>query len=248
MTDSHILETLETHRSVRKFTSEPIPDEDVATLLRLTQRASSGGMAQLYSVIRVTDPELRKRISEWTSQEVVLQAAEYFIFCMDVHRMSRLLEHRGSEMGMGPLISLIYGTIDCGLSSSHMAATAEAMGYGICYVGAIQRVLEELIVELNLPAGVLPMVSLCVGVPDEEGPLRPRLPNDLIFHENGYQDLTPEDLERCYVAMRGVTFFGGWYKYLDTFFTAGKEFSGRDGLWMRALARQGLHLDGDAGA
>lgn len=248
MTERHVLETLESHRSIRQFSAEPIPAEDVATLMRLTQRASSGGSAQLYSVIRVTDPALRQRISEWTGQEVVQQAAEYFIFCMDVHRIRRLLEHRGSELGMGPLISLIYGTIDCGLSSSHMAAAAEGMGYGICYVGAVQRVLEKLVIELELAEGVLPIVSLCVGVPAEEAPLRPRLPNDLVFHENRYQELTPEDLERCYEAMSAVTFFGGWYKYLDTFFTAGKEFSGRDGLWRRALARQGLHMDGEAGA
>lgn len=247
MTKGHILETLESHRSIRRFKPEPIPAEDVVKLMRLTQRASSGGMAQVYSVIRVTDPALRRRISRWTGQPVVLSAAEYFIFCLDIHRMRLLLAQRDAELGMGPLIALIYGTIDCGLSSSHLAAAAEAMGYGICYVGAIQRVLEKLIVELNLPEGVLPILSLCVGVPDEEAPLRPRLPNEVVFHENTYREPTAEDLERCYEAMASVTFFGGWFEYLDHFFTAGKEFSGRSALWLKAMSRQGLSLSDETG-
>lgn len=144
---------------------------------------------------------------------------------------------------MGPLITLIYGVIDCCLSSSNMAVAAEAMGYGVCYVGAVQRVLEKLIVELQLPEGVLPVLSLCLGIPDEDAPLWPRLPSDVVFHENVYRQPTPEDLERCYQAMASVTFFGGWFEYLDRFFTAGKEFAGRDALWLQALARQGLPLE-----
>ncbi len=248
MTERNILETLETHRSIRQFKPEPIPAEDVATLMRLTQRASSGGNAQLYSVIRVTDAALRQRISELTEQETVVRAAEYFIFCMDVHRMRRVMAHRGSDLVMGPLISLVYGTIDCGLTSSHMAAAAEAMGYGICYGAGVQRVMEKLVEELELPEGVLPVVSLCVGVPDEEGSLRPRLPNDLIFHENSYKEPTPEDLERCYEAMSAFTFLGSWSKYLDAYYTAGKEYSGRDELWRQALTKQGFQMDGVAGA
>ncbi|MFQ5409917.1 MAG: nitroreductase family protein [Anaerolineales bacterium] len=246
MIDYNILETIENHRSVRYFKPEPLPTEDVDTMMRLAQRASSGGMAQVYSVIRITDPALRERISRRIGQPVVRRAAEYFIFCMDIHRMRRLLAHRGAKLGMGPLIALIYGIIDCCLSSSSMALAAEAMGYGICYVGAVQRALEDLVVELELPEGVLPLLSLCVGVPDEDAPLRPRLPTDIVFHENVYREPTEADLERCYEAMASATFFGGWFEYLDNFFTAGKEFAGRDGLWTTALARQGLSLDEEA--
>ena len=247
MEREYMLETLESHRSIRNFKPDPIPPEDVAKLMLLAQRASSGGMAQVYSVIRVTDPALRRKISRWTQQPVVLSAAEYFIFCLDIHRMRLLLEQRGAKIGMGPLIALIYGSIDCGLSSSHLAAGAEAMGYGICYVGAVQRVLEKLVDELKLPERVLPIVSLCVGIPDGEAPLRPRLPNEVVFHENTYREPTTEDLERCYEAMTSVTFFGGWFEYLDHFFAAGKEFSDRDGMWKQALSRQGMGLNSESG-
>jgi FMN reductase (NADPH) len=244
MSNEDMLEILDAHKSIRHFKSEPIPTEQVNTLMRLAQRASSGGAAQVYSVIRVTDPTLREQISEWIGQPVVLRAAEYFIYCMDVHRMRLLLAHRDSEFGMGPLIALIYGVIDCCLSSSNMAIAAEAMGYGICYVGAVQREFDKLIDALKLPEGVLPVISLCLGIPDEEIDTRPRLPTDVVFHENTYREPTEEDLERCYKAMEAVTFFGRWFKYLDRFFTTGKEFSGRDVLWERAMSAQGLPLNG----
>lgn len=242
MNKPEILNTLLDHRSIRQYKSEPLPEGDVETLMRLAQRASSGGSAQVYSVIRVTDRTSRQKISRWIDQPFVQQAAEFFIFCMDVHRLQLLLNHRGANLGMGPLIALNYGTIDCCLSSSNMAIAAEAMGYGICYIGAVQRVFDELIDELKLPEGVLPVLGMCVGFPDEDVEIRPRLPTDIVFHENVYREPTEEDLDRCFKSMEAVTAFGGWFEYLDRFFTTGKEFSGRDSNWEKAMARQGLPL------
>jgi len=239
----NLLQTLEAHRSIRHYKPEPIPSEHVQLMMRVAQRASSGGTAQFYSFIRVTDPVLRKRISELIGQPVVLSAAEYFIACADFHRMRLLLELRQAELAVPPVIALIYGTMDAVLAASNLATEAEALGYGICFVGAVQRILDILIDDLALPERVIPIVSLCVGIPAEQPSQSPRLPTDLVFHENNYCEPSQADLERCFDAMATVTHFGGWFNYLNHFFTKGREFERREGAWRQALERQGLGLD-----
>lgn len=245
MPEPNLLESIESHRSIRRYRPEPIPSENVQRMQRAAQKASSGGAAQFYSFIRVTDPKLRQRISEWTGQPFVGSAAEFFIACADFHRMRLLLQSRGEELSMPPIISLIYGTMDAVLAASNLATAAEAMGYGICFIGAIQRVMDVLIDELLLPEGVFPVVGLCVGIPDEEPPSSPRLPTDLVFHQNVYRKLTEEDLSHCFDAMAAVRHFGGWFNYLTHFFTKGREFERREGLWRKTLNRQGFKWKAD---
>lgn len=71
MSNQYMLDSLDAHRSIRHFSSEPIPTDQVNRLMRLAQRASSGGAAQVYSVIWVTEPTLRGQISEWIGQPVM---------------------------------------------------------------------------------------------------------------------------------------------------------------------------------
>ncbi len=144
---------------------------------------------------------------------------------------------------MPPVIAVVYGTMDAVLAAANLATAAEAMGYGICFVGAIQRKLDLLTEELGLPELVIPVVSLCVGIPDEQPPQIPRLPTEAVFHENAYRELSRADLGRCFDAMDALTYFGGWLDYLRHFFTKGKEFERREVMWRRVLKRQGLDID-----
>ncbi|MEF1303443.1 nitroreductase family protein, partial [Vibrio owensii] len=51
------IETILSHRSIRKFTSEPIASEQLQTILQSGLAASSSSMLQVVSIIRVTDTE-----------------------------------------------------------------------------------------------------------------------------------------------------------------------------------------------
>lgn len=45
---------------------------------------------------------------------------------------------------------------------------------------------------------VVPVVTLAVGYPAEEGEVSDRLPVDGIMHEERYRDYTPDDIDRLY--------------------------------------------------
>ena len=239
--DPTLLTALESHRSIRRYKPEPIPPEHVQRMMRAAQRVSTGGAGQLYSLVRVTDRELRIQLAErMGGQAHVATAAEFFVACLDTNRLRRLLEHRGLVVGVRPLS--LYATADALLALANLATAAEALGYGICYASSMHRELETVIALLHLPQGVCPLVGLCVGVPDEAPEQSPRLPLTIVFHENHYHELTPDDLDHCYDSMAGAKYAGGWFESLSQHFTEGKEYETRERYWRRALQRQGFEV------
>jgi len=57
-------EALLTTRAMRRFTDEPVDEEDVRAILRAAVQAPSGGNIQPYQFLVVTDPDLREAIGE----------------------------------------------------------------------------------------------------------------------------------------------------------------------------------------
>lgn len=231
-------------RSVRRFKPEPIPEGDLEKLLFALQRAPTDASAQLYSVLRVKNPDLREAIARLSGDQAhVRQAAEFFLFLADVHRLERLLAHRGERMASWPKTALHFGILDAGLAAAYLALTAEAMGYGVCFIGGVLNEPEALLDLLRLPPGVFPVVGLALGVPDEEGPPRPRLPRPLVVHEDAYRPYGEADLEAAYQAMAPYTRSGDWGKVLKRYFAQGGAMEARETPYGRALARQGLDPD-----
>jgi len=58
------LEAIMTTRAIRRFTAEPVAEDDLWTCLRAAQQAPSGGNSQPTRYVVVTDPELRGAIGE----------------------------------------------------------------------------------------------------------------------------------------------------------------------------------------
>ncbi len=239
---SRCLDVFWHHRTIRHFLPDPIPHEHLDVILRAAQRAPTDATAQMYTLMRITDGDLRDRMAELAGgQAHIRECAEYFIICLDVYRLRRLIEHRGGAYGMGYRVALIFGTLDAGLAAENLALAAEMLGYGTCFIGGIQNAVDEIARVLQLPPGVLPVCGLCVGVPDpERAPEtpRPRLPRHLVVHENTYRDYTPDDLDAAYKAMAPITHSRDWYTVLERYFAAGGVMARREDIMARAWKQQ----------
>ncbi len=245
MPSSHpVFDVLAGHRTTRRFTHDPIPSEHLDAIVEAGRRAATDASAQMGTFIRISDSDLRVRLSKLAGdQRHIVDGAEFFVVCMDTHRLRRLVEHRGGEYGMGPLISLLFGITDAILVAQNMVIAAEALGYATCYIGGVQNNADKIATELKLPAGVLPVVGLVLGVaaPGEaEKPRRPRIPRWAAFMENVYREMTPDVLEACYQAMSPYHRSGDWYNALKLYFTVEGSMSRREPVLRRALAQQGL--------
>jgi len=239
MTSSHpILQLYANRQTIRHYKPAPLAEGDLERILKAGQRAPSGGLGQIYSAVRITDSSLRRQLMALSgNQQHICDAAEFMIFCLDVHRTQRLIEHRGGDYDAGPRIAVHYGTMDVLLLACNIATAAEALGYGTCFIGGLLNHLDTFARELQLPAGVLPVVGLTIGVPKETppAPLKPRLPRELVFHENAYHEPTPDDLDAAYESMGDA-----WYESLMRYFGPGGVFAQREEVWGRALAQQGF--------
>ena len=59
-----ILETIATTRAVRRFTDEPVTEEELRLCLEAAAAAPSGGNVQPWQFVVVTDPEVRRRLGD----------------------------------------------------------------------------------------------------------------------------------------------------------------------------------------
>lgn len=229
------------HRSIRFFTPAPLAPGHLDLIIEAGRRAPTDAQGHMYSFVRITQAALRDEIATLcANQQHIRDCAEFFICCLDVHRLRLLIEHRGGEFGMEPRISLLYGTSDTTMVAQNMQIAAELLGYGTCYIGAVQNNTDLIARKLNLPEGVLPLYGLCIGVidPAQLPRLKERVPRDLCFFDNCYPDtFTPADLDTAYAAMSTLR---DWYDSISRYFTIGGTMHAREAVMARSWGQQGL--------
>lgn len=228
------------HRSIRKYKRENIPEEHVKIIMEAGQRAPTDATLHLWTAIRIRDRVLRERIAEAIQQRHVAEASEFFVFLADLYRLERLLRHRGAEPLQDHYALLLFAAIDAALAAENMATMAEALGYGTCFIGAVQNAAEQLIEWLRLPRLTYPLFGLTIGVPDEEPPVRPRLPLSMLFHEDRYRDYTEADLEDAYTVMAPYSRRRDWLRILSRYAARGGYFEARGEYMRKLLERQGF--------
>lgn len=181
------------HRSIRHFTDQPITTPQREAIIAAAQSASSSSFLQCSSIIRVTDPAMRRQLVTLTGgQEHVAQAAEFWVFCADFNRHLQICPN--AELGLAE--QLLLGVVDTAMMGQNALAAAESLGMGGVYIGGIRNSIVAVTELLALPQHVLPLFGLCLGWPADNPDVKPRLPAALVVHENHYRPLDLSLLER----------------------------------------------------
>jgi nitroreductase len=187
---SDTIDLLLDHRSVRAFSSEPLPDGLIETLIAAAQSAATSSNLQVWSVVAVQEPERKARLSALAgNQAYIRQAPLFFVWLADLSRVSRIAAQQDVELQALPYLeSLLLGTIDASLAAQNAVVALESLGLGSVYIGAIRNDIEGVAKELGLPAHVYPVFGLCVGYPSAElpGKVKPRLPQAAVLHHETY--------------------------------------------------------------
>ena len=181
------MKLLQAHRSIRKFTDEPIPDETVAEIVRCGTAAATSSNLQATTVVRVRNPETRSRIAEVAGgQRQIETAGAFMVWCADFRRPGVACEMAGGSVTTGMTEQFIIATVDVALAAQNAVVAAESLGYGICYIGAVRNDPQTVADLLALPDHVYPVFGLCIGVPDQDPETKPRLPIDVVLKEEVY--------------------------------------------------------------
>ncbi|MGE6231157.1 oxygen-insensitive NADPH nitroreductase [Paenibacillus chitinolyticus] len=193
-----VIELLTRHRSIRKFKPDPIPGDQLQAIIASAQMASTSSSVQAYTIIAATDPALKKELARLAgNQAYVEQCGLFLVFCADLNRLRKATEQSG-EMFHQNTESFLVASMDAALAAQNAAIAAESLGLGICYIGGIRNNPDGVSEALKLPELVYPVFGMCVGVPDQEPSLRPRLPQTAVLHENGYQSERSDEGVRRY--------------------------------------------------
>lgn len=185
------IDILKNHRTYRHFKPGlKLPEADLQTIIDCARQAPSWMNGQHYSIINITDPALRAQIvALQPGNPQIGTCSTYLIFIADLHRAdlsSRAYE--GSFSAAGEPDSLITAVTDTALAAQNAVVAAESLGYATCFTGGIRNIAPPLVELLGLPKNTFPIVGLCIGSPDIDMPLKPRLPEHTVYAENRYPD------------------------------------------------------------
>ena len=205
-------DVINSHRSIRKYTPDPVPDGLLEQALAAGLRASSSGNMQTYSIIVTRDRALRERLYEpHMEQDMVLDAPVLLTFCADFRRMRHWLRLNDAPDNFDNFMSFMIAAIDATLVSQNVALAAEARGLGICYMGSTLANCDQIGRLLQLPPGVFPVVGFSLGWPDEDPAPRDRLPLDGLVHDETYHDYSDDRIREIYHQRE----LRGWERYMS---------------------------------
>lgn len=193
------MKTIETRRSIRKYSDKEISKEMLNRLLTMAARTQTMGNLQLYSVVVTRDKDMKEKLAPaHFNQPMVKGAPVVLTICADFRRTTVWAENRKATPGYDNLLSFINAASDALLYTQTLCNLAEEEGLGCCYLGTTVYMPQMIIDVLQLPSLVMPVATITMGWPDENPPLTDRLPTDSFVHNETYQDYTPQDIDRFY--------------------------------------------------
>ncbi|GAK82658.1 NADPH-flavin oxidoreductase [Vibrio ponticus] len=96
----------------------------------------------------------------------------------------------------------LIGAIDAGIMAQNCFIAAESMGLGGVYIGGLRNNAQQVDELLDLPAHTAVLFGLCLGHPDQNPEVKPRLPQKVVLHENSYQALDRSAIDEYDQTMR----------------------------------------------
>lgn len=210
------VEALLRHKSVRTFLPDDLPDGSIETMVAAAQSASNSSALNQWSLVAVTDADLKQQISDTVARSVpvdripwIEEAPALLLWVADLSRGAEITKDAGRDPYVFDYLdSFLMASIDAALAAQNAVVAAESMGLGIVYLGVMRNVAKEVAELINLPPLSFVTFGMAVGRPDatRTSSIRPRPAQPMVLHHNQYDQgryrayLT--DYEEAYQAFR----------------------------------------------
>ena len=141
-------------RSIRKYTNQPVSDDDIEKILRAAMAAPSAGNQQPWEFIIIKDKKLLNDITKvHPYSQMLKEASVAIVVCADPDRE----RHSG------------FWVQDCAAATENMLLEAQHLGIGSVWLGVYPREsrvkgIKEL---LNIPERIIPFSIVSLGYPAE---------------------------------------------------------------------------------
>lgn len=167
---------LKTRRSIRSYTSDPIPEEVTNRVLEAVRIAPSGSNRQPWKFIIVDDKELRDRLASLCGNQVFIAEAPIIVVACGYD----IQYNRGGYMGEMSMI------MDVSIAFTHLILAARAEGLGTCWIGSFNN--NQIKKMLGVPENFNVVAVTPLGYPKYEkfSPPGSRKPLKEIMSVNGF--------------------------------------------------------------
>ena len=188
-------------RSVRRYERQTIEPEKLQFIYEAIRNTPTSYNGQQFSVLAVTDPEIKLKLYEIMGQKQVKTSAVFFLFCMDFHQLELAAKAKGVAFPdyQNSLNGYTVGVVDATLAMHQAMVAAESQGLGTCCIGYARTADPVKTSEiLGLPEKVAIVCGLAVGYPSETPDIKPKRPVSLTVFENRYgedEEITQELLQ-----------------------------------------------------
>ena len=178
------------HKSVRSYKPDLLPDGTLETLLAAAQSAATSSNLQLWSLVAITDPDKKRELAKVAgNQKHIEQCPLFLVWLADLSRNQRMGEEEGVEMEVMPFVeTFLVAAIDAALAAQNAVIAAESLQLSTVYIGAMRNNPEKVAELLQLPSEVFGVFGLCVGYAssDIKAEVKPRLPQAAIAFNEVY--------------------------------------------------------------
>ncbi|WP_438381601.1 NADPH-dependent oxidoreductase [Asaia sp. BMEF1] len=190
VSQSAVFDSLLTHRSVRAYLPNALPEGTIEAAIAAAQSAATSSNLQCWTVIAVEDPVRRARLAALCgNQSHIATAPVFLVWVADLSRLRRIAQNEGeTHEALDYTEAFLIAAIDTALAAQNAVSALEAAGLGTVYIGGLRNHPEEIAEKLALPEGCVGLFGLCVGYPDPAEPasVKPRLPQRAVLHRERY--------------------------------------------------------------
>ncbi|MGB4595910.1 MAG: nitroreductase family protein [Anaerolineaceae bacterium] len=184
LSDNEMLQKIYHRRSVRSFTSQPIPEDVFHAILEAGRLAPCGVNLQSWTFL-VYDQSLWRKTFE---RMLPFRGSKAVIVISDTHRYRQVIE----DFPYSPLTEYTIAVVNASLAAMTMNLAAEAVGVSSVMLsdtgqsGLLDaKYLQE---KLKLPEGAVPLMTLVFGYAKGIYPIMPpKLPLQEVAFEGQYQ-------------------------------------------------------------
>ena len=209
-----VVKNLFERKSVRIFEDRPISPEDRLTILQAACQAPTAGNQQLYTILEITEPALKKRLSvTCDNQPFIADAPLVLLFCADCQKWYDAYRYAGCTPRHPSAGDLMLAVEDSSLAAQNAVTAAWSLGIGSCYIGDIMEHCELHRELFQLPPYVFPAVMLVLGYPTarQRERIKPaRCPLDSIVMENTYRKMDRDALYQMFSHKSGQQSYEDW--------------------------------------
>jgi nitroreductase len=214
-----VIDTILKRKSIRAYEKRAIPPQVREELLRSTLRAPTAGNLMLYSIVEVTDQNIKDQlVKTCDNQPFIARAPLVWLFLADYQRwfdyfiasgVEQMCAQQKTPMRNPEQGDLFLACCDALIAAQTAVIAAESLGLGSCYIGDIMENYEAHRDLFNLPKYVFPICLLCFGYPTRQQMERQqtrRFQDKFILFENQYHRLSGEEFNEMFQETQEQTF------------------------------------------